>query len=195
MSPCNRKKNAKQVVEGLPTLSFPVRGPHSRTCLPQRPSVICEIYALPTATCVALVCLIFNSISQWNSEHCSLGDMKLSYKAHSDHVSVPYVITGNTHWSWTFIWRYWGIWGEKIWCIFPNAAQPSWIRRLTSSSKLDLTNWTNYVLSILVIFVTSTLIPVVPCTEHGQGSTRRKARCWAYPAYLYRHIRLLLGFP
>lgn len=32
--PVIEKKNAKQVVEGLPTLSFPVRGPHSRTCLP-----------------------------------------------------------------------------------------------------------------------------------------------------------------
>jgi hypothetical protein len=54
----------------------------------------------------------------------------------SGYVGVS-VITGNTHELRTFVLRHCNRLAESMLGSFPNAAQPSWIRRLTSFWKLD----------------------------------------------------------
>ena len=139
----NNGNRFRSAVAATPRAPLPfrllVRGHHSRTFPPQRPSVLramwpahChfnrQILRAMSVTLVLLRIYSFPSLSRRETLSIALSIARwvilslLRSPIVSDHVSVPYVITGNTHWSKNFDLRHWGILDEKISRNFPNAA-------------------------------------------------------------------------
>ena len=144
------------LVGGLPTLRFPIRGRHSRTFLPHRLSVLRAMwpahchFSLQTLKAMSVTLVLrrissFRILSRKETPSIALSIARwvtLSFSkrpAVKDHVSDPYVITGNTHWLKTFVFRHCGSLDEKIPRNFPNAAYLSWVLRAIEVGPTSLT--------------------------------------------------------